>query len=270
MKAGVRTEVAKLSRPVCLAVILMGDNPASKVYVAGKERDCKECVIQSRTCRLSANASMENLMTLVNLLNEDESVDGILCQLPLPEHIDPAQVLRAIDPRKDVDCFHPLNAGQLFTGQAEFQPCTPKGIMVLLEEYQVPVRGKRCVVIGRSNIVGKPVAHLLTAADATVTLCHSRTENLASLTREADILVSAAGKTGLITADMVKPGAAVIDVSMNRDENGKLCGDVDYEPVSRKAGWITPVPGGVGPMTRAMLMENVLLAAQRHTASGKK
>ncbi len=261
MKENIRREVAKLSRPPCLAVILVGDDPASQVYVAGKERDCQECGILSRTLRLGADATQDALEDLVESLNEDPMVDGILCQLPLPEHLDASPILRAIDPDKDVDCFHPYNVGLLTMGEPGFLPCTPMGIMALLRRYQVPIRGKRCVVIGRSNIVGKPMATLLSAADGTVTLCHSHTENLPEITREADILISAVGKAGFLTADMVKPGAAVIDVAMNRGPDGKLRGDADYAAVSAVAGWITPVPGGVGPMTRAMLMENLLYAA---------
>ena len=263
VKSRVREKVGTLSRKPALAVILVGEDPASKVYVAGKERDCQECGIDSKSFRLPTETTQPELMELVSRLNADESVDGILCQLPLPSHLDASAVLNAVSPDKDVDCFHPYNVGRLTIGDPVFLPCTPAGVMEFLREYGIPVRGKRCVVLGRSNIVGKPMAALLTAADGTVTVCHSKTENIGELCRQADILVSAIGKRGFLTADMVKPGAAVIDVSINRNEEGKLCGDADFPAVEPVAGWITPVPGGVGPMTRAMLMENVLRAAER-------
>lgn len=264
VKERVRIEAAKLPRRPGLAVILVGEDPASQVYVNGKERDCAACGIESMTHRLPVSTSQKELLALVEALNGDPSVDGILCQLPLPEPLDAGEVLNAIAPDKDVDCFHPVNVGLLAIGTPAFLPCTPAGIMEMLRAYEIPAVGKRCVVLGRSNIVGKPMAMLLTQADGTVTVCHSRTENLADMTRQADILVSAIGRTRFITADMVKEGAVVIDVAMNRDENGKLCGDVDFAAVEPKASWITPVPGGVGPMTRAMLMENLLTAARRH------
>ena len=194
-------------------------------------------------------------------------MDGILCQLPLPKGLDEEAVINAIAPGKDVDCFHPFNVGRMSVGEPVFLPCTPAGVMEMLRAYEIPVKGKNCVVLGRSNIVGKPMAMLLTQADGTVTVCHSRTEDLVEFTRRADILVSAIGKTRFVTADMVKDGAVVIDVAMNRDENGKLCGDVDFAAVEPKAFFITPVPGGVGPMTRAMLMENILTAAKQHQAT---
>ena len=264
VKARVAEGAAKLPRQAGLAVILVGENPASKVYVAGKEKDCSECGIRSFPHKLPAETTQEELLALIDTLNNDPAVDGILCQLPLPAHLDEEAVIHAIRPDKDVDCFHPFNVGQLVIGQPVFLPCTPAGVMEMLREYDIPVRGKRCVVLGRSNIVGKPMGMLLTQADGTVTTCHSRTEDLASITRQADILVSAIGKTRFVTADMVKEGAVVIDVAMNRDENGKLCGDVDFAAVEPKASYITPVPGGVGPMTRAMLMENILTAAKNH------
>ena len=267
VKARVREEAAKLPRQPGLAVILVGEDPASKVYVNGKEKDCTECGIQSFSHRLPAETSQEELLALVRELNADRLVDGILCQLPLPKELDEEAVINAIAPDKDVDCFHPFNVGRMSIGEPVFLSCTPAGIMEMLRAYDIPVRGKNCVVLGRSNIVGKPMAMLLTQADGTVTVCHSKTEHLEEFTRQADILVSAIGKIRFVTADMVKDGAVVIDVAMNRDENGKLCGDVDFAAVEPKASYITPVPGGVGPMTRAMLMENILTAAKQHQAT---
>ena len=264
VKARVREEAAKLSRKPGLAVILVGENPASKVYVAGKEKDCTECDIVSFPYKLSEETTQEDLLQLISELNNREEVDGILVQLPLPKHLDEREVINAIAPDKDVDCFHPVNVGKMSIGEPAFLPCTPAGCMEMLKEYEIDVRGKRCVVLGRSNIVGKPMAMLLTAADGTVTTCHSRTVDLPAICAEADILVSAIGKTKFVTTDMVKDGAVVIDVAMNRDENGKLCGDVDFAAVAPKCSYITPVPGGVGPMTRAMLMENILTAAKNH------
>lgn len=264
VKARVREEAAKLPRKPGLAVILVGENPASKVYVAGKEKDCTECDIVSFPYKLSEETTQEDLLQLISELNNREEVDGILVQLPLPKHLDEREVINAIAPDKDVDCFHPVNVGKMSIGEPAFLPCTPAGCMEMLKEYEIDVRGKRCVVLGRSNIVGKPMAMLLTAADGTVTTCHSRTVDLPAICAEADILVSAIGKTKFVTADMVKDGAVVIDVAMNRDENGKLCGDVDFAAVAPKCSYITPVPGGVGPMTRAMLMENILTAAKSH------
>ena len=264
VKEQVREEAAKLPRKAGLAVILVGDDQASRVYVSGKEKDCTECGINSFEHKLPAETTQEELLALIQQLNQDQNVDGILCQLPLPKHLDEEAVINAIVPDKDVDCFHPFNVGRMVIGEPVFLPCTPAGVMEMLKEYEIPIGGKRCVVLGRSNIVGKPMAMLLTQSDGTVTTCHSRTENLAEITREADILVSAIGKTRFVTADMVKAGAVVIDVAMNRDENGKLCGDVDFAAVAPKCSYITPVPGGVGPMTRAMLMENILTAAKDH------
>lgn len=266
VKARVREEAIKLPRQPGLAVILVGEDPASKVYVNGKEKDCTECGIRSFSHRLPAETSQEALLALVRELNDDPAVDGILCQLPLPKGLDEETVINAIAPDKDVDCFHPFNVGRMSIGEPVFLPCTPAGVMEMLRAYDIPVKGKNCVVLGRSNIVGKPMAMLLTQADGTVTVCHSRTEDLKEHTRRADILVSAIGKAGFVTADMVRDGAVVIDVAMNRDENGKLCGDVDFSSVEPKASYITPVPGGVGPMTRAMLMENILTAAKQHQA----
>ena len=266
VKEQVRREVETLSRQPGLAVILVGDNPASQVYVRGKESDCAECGIRSFSHRLPAQTSQKELLELVEQLNQDAAVDGILCQLPLPEGLNEDQAIHAIAPDKDVDCFHPFNVGQMSIGAPTFLPCTPAGVMEMLRAYEIPVAGKRCVVLGRSNIVGKPMAMLLTQADGTVTVCHSRTPDLAALTREADILVAAVGRVGLVTADMVRPGAVVIDVAMNRNADGKLCGDVVFDEVEAKASYITPVPGGVGPMTRAMLMRNILTAARNHGA----
>lgn len=262
VKARVREEAAKLPRKPGLAVILVGENPASKVYVAGKEKDCTECDIVSFPYKLSEETTQEDLLQLISELNNREEVDGILVQLPLPKHLDEREVINAIAPDKDVDCFHPVNVGKMSIGEPAFLPCTPAGCMEMLKEYEIDVRGKRCVVLGRSNIVGKPMAMLLTAADGTVTTCHSRTVDLPAICAEADILVSAIGKTKFVTADMVKDGAVVIDVAMNRDENGKLCGDVDFENVKEKCSFITPVPGGVGPMTISTLMKNTLKACK--------
>lgn len=245
-----------------LAVVLVGEDPASQVYVRNKENGCKKAGIRSTVIRLEENCTQEALEETVRRLNADESVDGILVQLPLPRHLDEASVLRLIDPDKDVDGFHAMNSGRLMNGQPGFVPCTPLGVMELLRHYGIDPAGKRAVVIGRSNIVGKPMAMLLLAANATVTICHSRTQNLAEITRQADILVAAVGRANFVTADMVKPGAAVIDVGINRVD-GKLVGDVDFDAVSQVAGYITPVPGGVGQMTIAMLLANTLEAAQK-------
>ena len=262
VKAQIREKVSKLRRQPGLAVILVGDNPASQVYVRNKERDCAQCGIMCYDYHLPQDASQEDVLDLVEKMNNYGAVDGILVQLPLPEQIDERVVLEAIAPDKDVDAFHPENVGRIMQGQAYYKPCTPAGVMEILHEYGIDPAGKHCVVVGRSNIVGKPMAMLLLHENATVTICHSRTPDLKGQCLQADILVSAVGKTGLITADMVKPGAVVIDVAMNRNEAGKLCGDVDFAAVSQVASYITPVPGGVGPMTRAMLMENTYKAAK--------
>lgn len=259
---GVRALAAQGATP-CLAVVLVGDDAASAVYVRGKERDCAECGIASRVIRLPADTAQDELLRTVQALNADAGVHGVLVQLPLPAQIDERAVLEAIAPEKDVDGFTPVNAGRLLSGQENcFVPCTPAGCMEMLRSAGVPLAGRRAVVLGRSNIVGKPMALLLAAADCTVTLCHSKTQNLAALCREADVLVAAVGKARFVTADMVKPGAAVIDVGINRGQDGKLCGDVDFDAVAAVAGAVTPVPGGVGLMTRAMLMENTLRAAR--------
>ena len=246
----------------CLAVILVGDDPASQVYVRNKQRACEKIGIRSFTLRMPADVAQETLLKEIKKLNADPAVHGILCQLPLPGHLKKRDILVAISPEKDVDAFHPINVGQNIIGIAKLQPCTPAGVMEMLRYEGINVEGKHCVVVGRSNIVGKPMAILLLEANGTVTICHSRTNDLASVTRQADILVCAVGKEKLITADMVKPGAVVIDVSINRRADGKLCGDVDFDPVSEVASAITPVPGGVGPMTIAMLMQNTLTAAK--------
>ena len=263
-KARVAKEVEGLSRRPGLAVIIVGDDPASRTYVNSKRKDCDECGIYSEEYALPADAGQGALMEIIESLNGRSDIDGILCQLPLPGGYDEEAVLLAIDPDKDVDGFHPINVGRLSTGQPCFAPCTPAGVMEMLKEYGADPKGKECVVVGRSNIVGKPMAMLLLSAHGTVTVCHSRTPDLGTVCRRADILVAAVGKRNLITADMVKEGAVVIDVAMNRNEAGKLCGDVDYLAVAEKASLITPVPGGVGPMTRAMLMVNTLEAARRH------
>ena len=245
-----------------LAVVLVGENPASQVYVRNKENGCIKAGIRSTVIRLEESCTQQKLEDTVKQLNEDESVHGILVQLPLPRHLDEAAVLRLIDPDKDVDGFHAMNSGRLMNGQPGFVPCTPLGVMKLLEHYGIDPNGKHAVVIGRSNIVGKPMAMLLLGANATVTICHSRTRNLADITRQADILVAAVGRASFVTADMVGPGAAVIDVGINRVD-GKIVGDVDFDVVSEVAGYITPVPGGVGQMTIAMLLANTLDAAAK-------
>lgn len=263
-KARIKDKVEALSSRPGLAVIIVGDNPASRVYVDNKKRDCAECGIYSEEYALPAEAGQGALLELIDVLNGREDIDGILCQLPLPKGFDEKAVLEAIDPGKDVDCFHPYNVGRLMTGEQGFLPCTPAGVMEMLDEYGIDPKGKHCVIVGRSNIVGKPQAMLMLRRDATVTICHSRTPDLSAVTRTADILVAAVGKVELITADMVKDGAVVIDVAMNRGADGKLCGDVRYGEVADKASYITPVPGGVGPMTRVMLLENTLTAAKAH------
>ncbi len=265
IRSEVKTQVAALAEKgvsTALAVILVGDDSASQVYVRNKIKACADTGIRSLEFRMPAETTQQQLLTKIAELNADENVDGILVQLPLPKQINADAVISAIDPAKDVDGFHVANAGALVTGKQGFVPCTPFGVMRLIEKSGVDPRGKSAVIVGRSNIVGKPMALLLLAADATVTVAHSRTPDLCAVTRNADILVAAVGRAKLIKADMVKPGAVVIDVGMNRDENGKLCGDVDFSEVKAIAGSITPVPGGVGPMTIAMLMQNTALAAQ--------
>lgn len=245
-----------------LAVVIVGDDPASRVYVNNKKKACEVVGFNSEEYALPASTTQEELLELVNTLNNKEDINGILVQLPLPEHLDDKAVIEAINPQKDVDAFHAVNVGKIMLGEYDFLPCTPSGVMEMLHAYDIPVSGKNCVVIGRSNIVGKPMAMLLLHENGTVTICHSRTKNLAEICRGADILVAAVGKPKFVTADMVKEGAVVIDVGMDRDENGKLCGDVDFENVKDKCSYITPVPGGVGPMTISTLMKNTLKACK--------
>lgn len=247
----------------CLAVIMVGENPASQVYVKGKVKDCAECGIKSLEIHLPAETTQEELLQKLAELADDAGVHGLLVQLPLPAHIDEKTVIEAIPPQKDVDGFTAVNVGRMMIGEECFLPCTPAGCMEMIRSTGVSISGKNAVVIGRSNIVGKPAAMLLLRENATVTICHSRTENLKQVCANADILVAAVGRAGFVTGDMVKPGAVVIDVGINRNAQGKLCGDVDYDAAAEKAGYITPVPGGVGLMTRAMLMQNTLQAAQK-------
>ena len=264
VKEEVAAQVAGMERKPGLAVVLVGDNPASRVYVNGKKKDCAECGIYSEEYAIPAETTQQELLELVETLNSREDIDGILVQLPLPKPLNEKEVLLAIRPDKDVDCFHPFNVGQLMIGEQGFQPCTPAGVMRMLKEYGIDPAGKHCVIVGRSNIVGKPQAMLMLRENATVTVCHTKTPDLKAECLRADILVAAAGRVGLITGDMVKEGAVVVDVAMNRNEAGKLCGDVVFEEAAQRASYITPVPGGVGPMTRAMLMENTLYAAKQH------
>ena len=244
----------------CLAVVLVGDDPASKVYVRNKKRACEYCGIKSLEYILDKTASEQQLLDLIDVLNNEPTVHGILVQLPLPPHINEQKIINAISEQKDVDAFHPANVGRLMTGNPDFLPCTPAGVMEMLKKYNIETAGKDCVIIGRSNIVGKPMAMLMLSANSTVTICHSKTKNLKEKCLSADILIAAIGKPKFVTADMVKDGAVVIDVGINRTEDGKLCGDVDFDEVSKKASYITPVPGGVGPMTIATLMKNTLTA----------
>ncbi|MFR7986998.1 MAG: bifunctional methylenetetrahydrofolate dehydrogenase/methenyltetrahydrofolate cyclohydrolase FolD [Anaerotignum lactatifermentans] len=258
-------EAQKLQRQgitPCLAVVLVGNDPASMVYVNNKKKACEKVGILSRSYELPEDTEEKDLLALVEQLNMDNSVHGVLVQLPLPSQIDEEKVILAVDPKKDVDCFHPLNVGLLHTGQKGFLPCTPAGVLELIERSGHTIEGKRCVVIGRSHNVGKPTAMLLLQKNGTVTICHSKTKDLKGICKEADILVSAVGKLHTVTKDMVKEGAVVIDVGMNRNENGKLCGDVDFDDVCEVAGAVSPVPGGVGLMTVAMLMKNCITAAK--------
>jgi methylenetetrahydrofolate dehydrogenase (NADP+)/methenyltetrahydrofolate cyclohydrolase len=265
VKEDVRKETEILAEKgikIGLAVVIVGNNPASRDYVNSKKKACEEVGFSSYEYALPEETTQQELLDLVDILNKDEKVNGILVQLPLPEQIDENAVINAISPDKDVDAFHPFNVGKIMIGEFAFLPCTPAGVMELIDSTGVEIAGKSCVVIGRSNIVGKPMSMLLLHRSGTVTICHSKTQNLAEICRNADILVAAVGKANFVTADMVKEGAVVIDVGMNRLENGKLCGDVKYDEVSEKAGYITPVPGGVGPMTIAMLMKNTLTSAK--------
>lgn len=245
----------------CLAVIIVGEDPASKVYVANKEKACEYIGYKSLKYALEEDTTQQELLSLIEKLNNDDEVDGILCQLPLPKHIDEEAVINAIKPEKDVDAFHPVNVGKIMVGNYTTLPCTPAGVMELLKRTGTDLTGRNCVVIGRSNIVGKPMSMLLLHANATVTICHSKTRNLKEICSNADIIVAAVGRAKFVTADMVKDGAIVIDVGINRNEDGKLCGDVDFENVKDKCSFITPVPGGCGPMTIAMLMKNTYSAA---------
>lgn len=270
VKERVKNEVAQLNEKgitVGLAVIIVGEDPASKIYVANKKKACEALGIVSEEYALPESTTEKELLGLIDTLNAKKSINGILCQLPLPRHLDEKRIINAISPEKDVDAFHPVNVGRIMIGDYDFVPCTPAGIMEMLAYENIETEGKRCVVIGRSNIVGKPMAMLLLHKNGTVTICHSKTRNLKEICLGADILVAAVGKAKFVTADMVKEGAVVIDVGMNR-ENGKLCGDVDFEAVKDKASAITPVPGGVGPMTIAMLMQNTLTAAKRQNGIG--
>lgn len=272
LKASLKTKVDALKSEgifPCLAVIIVGKNPASEIYVNNKKKSCAELGIKSLEYALPEKTTEEELLSLIEKLNVDGEVDGILCQLPLPEHICEKNVINAISPEKDVDAFHPTNVGHIMIGDYAFLPCTPAGVMEFLEEYKIDVSGKNCVVLGRSNIVGKPMTMLLVKANATVTVCHSKTSDISEFTKKADLIVSAVGKPKLITADMVKEGAVIIDVAINRLENGKICGDVDFENVKDKASYITPVPGGVGPMTIATLMKNTVTAATNNKRSKK-
>ncbi|MBO5020374.1 MAG: bifunctional methylenetetrahydrofolate dehydrogenase/methenyltetrahydrofolate cyclohydrolase FolD [Clostridia bacterium] len=255
-------ELKKQGISVGLAVIIVGEDPASKVYVANKKKACEALGIVSEEYALPENTTEEELLALIDELNQKKSINGILCQLPLPRHLDEKLIINSISPEKDVDAFHPSNVGRIMIGDFDFVPCTPAGVMEMLKYEGIEVEGKNCVVIGRSNIVGKPMNMLLLHKNGTVTICHSRTKNLKEICANADILVAAVGKAGFVKEDMVKKGAVVIDVGINR-ENGKLCGDVDFENVAPKCSAITPVPGGVGPMTIAMLMQNTLTAAKR-------
>ena len=266
VKEEAKAEVSALKEKgvdVALAVIIVGNDPASKVYVGNKKKACEVCGIRSVEYALSEETTQEELLSLIDELNNDKTINGILCQLPLPKQLDEVAVIERISSEKDVDCFSNENVGKLWTGDYTFKPCTPAGVMELLKAYDIDVEGKNCVVIGRSNIVGKPMAALLLEKNATVTVCHSRTRSLKEVCAGADLIVAAVGRAGFVTADMVKDGAVVIDVGINRNDNGKLCGDVDFEAVKEKASFITPVPGGCGPMTIAVLMQNTVSAAKK-------
>jgi tetrahydrofolate dehydrogenase/cyclohydrolase, NAD(P)-binding domain protein len=265
VKQEVAEEAARLKEEmglkIGLAVVIVGNNPASRVYVNNKKKACEAVGFNSYEYALDENTTQEQLLDLINVLNRDDKVNGILVQLPLPSHINEKTVIEAISPAKDVDAFHAVNVGKIMIGEYAFLPCTPAGVMRLIESTGTDITGKNCVVIGRSNIVGKPMAMLLLHQNGTVTICHSKTKNLKEICLNADILVAAVGRANFVTGDMIKEGAVVIDVGMNRLENGKLCGDVEFASAEKKASYITPVPGGVGPMTIAMLMKNTLTAA---------
>ena len=265
VKTEVRDAIAKAGIEPCLAVILVGNDPASRVYVNNKKKACAFCGIRSLEYALPEETTQEELLDLIDKLNRDPAVNGILCQLPVPKQISEKEVIAKINPKKDVDCFHNENVGRLWTDSYRILPCTPAGVIALLDHYGIDPEGKHCVIVGRSNIVGKPMAALMLARNATVTVCHSRTADLKAQCLQADILVAAVGKAKFITADMVKDGAVVLDVGINRNDDGKLCGDVDFEEVKDKASWITPVPGGCGPMTIAVLMQNTLTAYKIQT-----
>lgn len=263
VKDEIKKEVEELKtkgKVPSLAVVLVGNDPASKVYVGNKKKACEYCGIKSLEYLLEESTSEQELLGLIDVLNKEPTVNGILVQLPLPSHINEQHIINAINPHKDVDAFHPVNVGKIMTGNPDFLPCTPAGVMEIFKKYNIETAGKDCVIIGRSNIVGKPMSMLMLAADSTVTVCHSKTKDLKQKCKNADIIIAAVGRANFVTADMVKEGAVVIDVGINRTESGKLCGDVDFAEVSKKASYITPVPGGVGPMTIATLMKNTLSA----------
>jgi len=264
IKAEVRAEAEKLSHKPGMAFIMVGENPATKVYVDGKTRDCRECGVYSEEYTLPDDTTQEELIGVIQTLNDRSDIDGIIIQMPLPPHMNDREVLQSVRPDKDLDCVHPFNLGQLMLSRGEFYPCTPAGVMRLLDEYGIDPDGKTCVVVGRSSIVGKPLAMLMVQRNATVTISHTHTLDLHKKCAKADILVTAAGQAGLITGDMIKEGAVVVDVGINRDADGNLCGDVVYAQAVEKASYITPIPGGIGPMTRAMLMSNALTAAKLH------
>lgn len=269
VKNNVRNEVEQLKNSgvdICLAVVLVGNDPASKVYVRNKKLACEKVGIISKEILFDENISQTELVSAIKDLNNDNKINGILVQLPLPKHLDEKEIIRSIDPMKDVDAFHPVNVGKIMIGEYDFLPCTPAGIVDLIDSTGIDICGKNCVVVGRSNIVGKPMTMLLLNRHGTVTVCHSKTNNLINFTKNADILVAAVGIPNFITAAMVKPGAVVIDVGINRTQDGTLCGDVDFSNVEKVAGYITPVPGGVGPMTIAKLMENTLRAAKKQNS----
>ena len=264
IKLDVAEYIKECGRIPGLAVVLVGDDPASTVYVRNKHKACLEVGINSFEINMPTETTEDEILSVIDRLNADDAVDGILVQLPLPRHINEENVINRIDPEKDVDAFSPSNVGRIVIGKYSFLPCTPAGVMALLDHYNIEIEGKRCVVIGRSNIVGKPMALLLLERNGTVTVCHSRTKNISEITREADIIVCAVGRAGFLRGDMVKQGAVVIDVGINRNADGKLCGDVAFDEVAEIASYITPVPGGVGPMTITMLMKNTLSAAKMH------